>query len=613
MQWWIRPGYSRCCAIRKPAPCAPSSAPAGNPDVLVAGSRRGCRTGRTSRPTGAPSSRRRGRCCTPGVSASTTNIDARWCGRASGSVTAITIRKSAIEPFEENHLWPLITHSSPSLTAARLQQRRIRAGGVGLGHAEGGLQIAGEQRVQVAVLLLRRAGEREDLGVARIGRRVAERERRDRRRAEDLVHQPELDLAESLTAELGIEMRRPQAARLDLLLERLDRIASGPPSRARRAASRAARSARARTRAIQSSCCWNSGSVEKSQAIAWSLPSSTGLRRVHWVRLERTMAQQHLDRLTSIDASFLHQEGPASHMHIGGVLLFEGPPPDVRPSTSITSAAGCTSSRATARSWRRRRSRPAGRCGSTTRASTSSTTSATPRSRRRAPRSSCSSSRPGSPRSSSTARSRCGRAGCRRVLDEADRFALIFKTHHSLVDGVSGVDLATVLLDLEQRARAAGRRRHRARAVAARSPSRPARSWSSPGPAGSSITTAEIDRARARRRGAAGHVARDAARRRRGDRRDRLGGAQPGAGDAAQRRDRSAPPVPRRAPGAARLQARQGRARRNGQRRRADGRVRRARATGSTLAGFAPRASRCERSCRCRSGPGTSATRSATS
>ncbi|MGA9859806.1 MAG: wax ester/triacylglycerol synthase family O-acyltransferase [Solirubrobacteraceae bacterium] len=39
------------------------------------------------------------------------------------------------------------------------------------------------------------------------------------------------------------------------------------------------------------------------------------------------MTQQHLDRLTSIDASFLHQEGRASHMHIGGVLLFEGPAP----------------------------------------------------------------------------------------------------------------------------------------------------------------------------------------------------------------------------------------------------------------------------------------------
>src|ERR1700716_1795954 len=40
------------------------------------------------------------------------------------------------------------------------------------------------------------------------------------------------------------------------------------------------------------------------------------------------MPQQHLDRLTSTDASFLHQEGAASHMHIGAVLLFEGPPPD---------------------------------------------------------------------------------------------------------------------------------------------------------------------------------------------------------------------------------------------------------------------------------------------
>jgi diacylglycerol O-acyltransferase len=39
------------------------------------------------------------------------------------------------------------------------------------------------------------------------------------------------------------------------------------------------------------------------------------------------MAQQHLDRLTAIDASFLAQEGAASHMHIGGLILCEGPPP----------------------------------------------------------------------------------------------------------------------------------------------------------------------------------------------------------------------------------------------------------------------------------------------
>jgi diacylglycerol O-acyltransferase len=40
------------------------------------------------------------------------------------------------------------------------------------------------------------------------------------------------------------------------------------------------------------------------------------------------MAQQHLDRLTAVDASFLHQEGTSSHMHIGGLSIFEGPVPD---------------------------------------------------------------------------------------------------------------------------------------------------------------------------------------------------------------------------------------------------------------------------------------------
>jgi diacylglycerol O-acyltransferase / wax synthase len=34
--------------------------------------------------------------------------------------------------------------------------------------------------------------------------------------------------------------------------------------------------------------------------------------------------------------------------------------------------------------------------------------------------------------------------------DEAERFALISKTHHSMVDGVAGVDIATVLFDLER-------------------------------------------------------------------------------------------------------------------------------------------------------------------
>ena len=42
---------------------------------------------------------------------------ARPCGAASGSVTAITIPNAAPSAPDENHLWPSITHSSPSRTA----------------------------------------------------------------------------------------------------------------------------------------------------------------------------------------------------------------------------------------------------------------------------------------------------------------------------------------------------------------------------------------------------------------------------------------------------------------------------------------------------------------
>ncbi|MEA2138285.1 MAG: diacylglycerol O-acyltransferase / wax synthase [Solirubrobacteraceae bacterium] len=39
------------------------------------------------------------------------------------------------------------------------------------------------------------------------------------------------------------------------------------------------------------------------------------------------MATRHLDRLTAIDASFLHQEGPDSHMHVGALVVAQGPAP----------------------------------------------------------------------------------------------------------------------------------------------------------------------------------------------------------------------------------------------------------------------------------------------
>lgn len=40
------------------------------------------------------------------------------------------------------------------------------------------------------------------------------------------------------------------------------------------------------------------------------------------------MPPRHLDRLQAIDAGFLHQEGPASHMHVGALVIAEGPVPE---------------------------------------------------------------------------------------------------------------------------------------------------------------------------------------------------------------------------------------------------------------------------------------------
>ena len=82
---------------------------------------------------------------TPGVSTGTMIIDEPEYGCTSGLVTAITIRKSATDPLDVNHLCPLMTHSSPSRTAEVLQQRRIRSRRIGLGHGEGRTQLPIQQ------------------------------------------------------------------------------------------------------------------------------------------------------------------------------------------------------------------------------------------------------------------------------------------------------------------------------------------------------------------------------------------------------------------------------------------------------------------------------------
>jgi diacylglycerol O-acyltransferase len=158
------------------------------------------------------------------------------------------------------------------------------------------------------------------------------------------------------------------------------------------------------------------------------------------------MAQQHLDRLTPVDASFLHQEGPDSHMHIGGLTIVEGPPPTVDEFLEQI----------------RRRLH------------------LVPRYRHKLAHTALDSGRPvwiddpsfnlnyhirhtalpapgrWEELQDLTARIFSQQLDRSKPLWEMwliegledDRFALITKTHHSLIDGIAGVDLATVLFDL---------------------------------------------------------------------------------------------------------------------------------------------------------------------
>ena len=147
-----------------------------------------------------------------------------------------------------------------------------------------------------------------------------------------------------------------------------------------------------------------------------------------------------------MDASFLHQEGPDSHMHIGGLTIIEGPPPDMDEFLEQI----------------RRRLH------------------LVPRYRHKLAHTALDSGRPVWIDDPSfnleyhirhTALPAPG--GWEQLQDltarifsqqldrskplwemwlieglEENRFALITKTHHSLIDGIAGVDLATVLFDL---------------------------------------------------------------------------------------------------------------------------------------------------------------------
>src|ERR687885_1149651 len=156
--------------------------------------------------------------------------------------------------------------------------------------------------------------------------------------------------------------------------------------------------------------------------------------------------QGHMERLSPIDASFLHQEREASHMHVGGVVVFEGPPPEHRELVEhLISRMGSVPR------YRQKLTEPPFELGRPFWVDDPSFNldyhlrfTGLP-----------------SPGSLEQLRALVGRIFSQR-LDRSKplwelwlvqglsdkRFALITKTHHAMVDGVSGVDLATVLFDL---------------------------------------------------------------------------------------------------------------------------------------------------------------------
>jgi WS/DGAT/MGAT family acyltransferase len=158
------------------------------------------------------------------------------------------------------------------------------------------------------------------------------------------------------------------------------------------------------------------------------------------------MAQAHLDRLTSIDASFLSQEGPESHMHIGAVLIFGGPPPEFAEFLDHIRGRLHLVPR-----YRQKLATPPLDTGRPLWVDDPSFNleyhvrhAALPT--------------PGTEDQllQLAARVASQQLDRNKPLWECwlvegmvdDRFALMFKTHHALVDGISGVDLATVLFDL---------------------------------------------------------------------------------------------------------------------------------------------------------------------
>ena len=156
----------------------------------------------------------------------------------------------------------------------------------------------------------------------------------------------------------------------------------------------------------------------------------------------------HMDRLSSIDAGFLAQERDGSHMHIGAVLAFEGPPPERDEFHEHVESRLHLVPR-----YRQKLAVPRFELGRPLWIDDPQFNLGYHIRQTALPR----------PGGIEQLRLLAARVFSQR-LDrskplwemwlieglENDRFAVISKAHHCLVDGISGVDITTVLFDLER-------------------------------------------------------------------------------------------------------------------------------------------------------------------
>src|SRR5215469_9474386 len=156
---------------------------------------------------------------------------------------------------------------------------------------------------------------------------------------------------------------------------------------------------------------------------------------------------RHLDRLTAVDASFLTNESAASHMHVGAILIFEGPPPRY-----VDLVEHVRSRLPLVPRFRQKLVVPPLEMGRPFWADDVNF-NLTYHIRHTALPS------PGGEAQLIRLTARIFSQQLDRSKPlwelwlaqglERDRFAILTKTHHAMVDGISGVDIGTVLFDLE--------------------------------------------------------------------------------------------------------------------------------------------------------------------